>query len=629
MRLYRYIKNSICCYIALMCVVTFNLYAQGHSLNKPNIILIMADDLGFSDLAVYGNTVVETPNLDALAKQSVQFSDFSVTPVCATTRAALLTGKHPYKVGVSGVHGGRDYLALEHTLISQVLQHAGYKTAMWGKWHSGKSEGYLPWQRGFDEAYYAELYQHKNTYGWLNGEPVQHQNWVSPIITDYAIDFIKRQGEQPYFAFLSYLAPHEPWLAPEKFVEKYRKKGLREATANLYGMIEEMDAEIGRLIEFLHQTDRIENTVVLFISDNGAWWGSSNLGAMLQEEWQQRNPLKLKGWKARNWQNGVRSPLFVYSPKHLEARTEHHFVDITDLAPTFADWAESEMLANVDGFSIKPLLQNNAHNNTSKSSLSDAHKNRVSLISTHDVVAEQANFNQWTPISAQTKKSIKLEKQMIALRNAQYKLVLNPIRDDNSYPQAVDSYVLIDIKNDPTESVNLMQTRPDIARTMQAQLAAQFDEILNYAGSFKPPVHYISASELSVLNAFAPAEVFGNTVSKAHFLTNLHKKGDGAIYHINVVKRGEYDVYVHQQNYRGAGFNIKLGTANTSITRTLTAHPYEYVGQLSLSPSDQTLQLEVVGIESMNLWSSIEQLRHIVLVPKGVAFDPDLLSVPK
>jgi uncharacterized sulfatase len=127
---------------------------------QPNILLITADDLGFDDLSLHQHPAIHTPNIDALAKQSVQFSDFTVTPVCSTTRPALLTGRDFYK---TGVHGGRDFLHLSETLLSEVLLDNGYKTGTWGKWHLGKNERYMPHERGFEEAYYAELYQHKST----------------------------------------------------------------------------------------------------------------------------------------------------------------------------------------------------------------------------------------------------------------------------------------------------------------------------------------------------------------------------------------------------------------------------------------------------------------------------------
>jgi len=287
-------------FIAIVTFLTFQLYAQ----ELPNILLITADDMGYDDLSAHGSQHSQTPNLDDLAQQAITFSDFSVSPVCATTRASLLTGKHFYKTGVSGVHGGRDYMHLSEKILPEILKRKGYKSGMWGKWHTGKSEGYFPWDRGFDEAYYAELYRHANSFGFFNGDKVEHNEWVSKVVTDYALAFMEKNKAQPFLAYVSYLAPHEPWLAPKKYTQPFLEKGMRPATANLYGMISEMDFHIGRLMDYLETSGLIENTIVIFLSDNGPWWDSSNFGAMKKDEWIARNPTKMNGNKGQSWQNG-------------------------------------------------------------------------------------------------------------------------------------------------------------------------------------------------------------------------------------------------------------------------------------------------------------------------------------
>src|SRR6056297_1278911 len=169
---------------------------------KPNFVLVLTDDMGWSDLSLHGNRILETPHLDNLAKQSAQFAKFNVNPVCAPSRASLLTGRHFLRTGVSHVHGGKEYIALNEKLLPEILQEKGYATGLWGKWHSGQTDGYQPWQRGFDEAYKAKLYQHRNSEGLFNGKPVQHQKWGSEVIVDYALDFMKRNRNQPFFAYL-------------------------------------------------------------------------------------------------------------------------------------------------------------------------------------------------------------------------------------------------------------------------------------------------------------------------------------------------------------------------------------------------------------------------------------------
>ena len=159
----------------LSCLVLTLVIAGGlHSCNteteRPNIILILMDDMGWDDLSLHGNQIIETPNLDKFARESVQFQQFYVNPVCAPTRASLLTGRDYLRTGVSHVNGGKGYLNLEETTIAEIFSGAGYATGMWGKWHSGSADGYQPWERGFDEAYVVGSYSHENNFGKLNGK---------------------------------------------------------------------------------------------------------------------------------------------------------------------------------------------------------------------------------------------------------------------------------------------------------------------------------------------------------------------------------------------------------------------------------------------------------------------------
>jgi len=213
--------------------------------NIPNILLIQVDDLGIGDLAVNGNRFIETPNIDKLAGEAVSYKDFYVNTLCAPSRATLLTGRDFWKTGVSGVHGGRDYVNLNEVMFPELLKQSGYATGMWGKWHSGKTDGYFPWDRGFDEAYYATLYNYFNNVGLLNGERVETKGWATDRITDFAIDFIKRNSKKKFFVYVSYMAPHEPWYAPDEYTEKYTNKGLSKALSTLYGMIDLVDFNVG------------------------------------------------------------------------------------------------------------------------------------------------------------------------------------------------------------------------------------------------------------------------------------------------------------------------------------------------------------------------------------------------
>ena len=162
---------------------------------KPNVILILTDDHGWDDAGFNGNKLIETPNLDKFASGgSVQFQNFYAIPVCAPTCAGILTGRHYLRTGVYHVHGGGDFMYPDEIMMVEWFKANGYSTGMWGKWHSGKTTGYFPWERGFDEAYMAHFYRHKDSIGDFNGSRCIHSGWMTvDTITDYAIDFITRK----------------------------------------------------------------------------------------------------------------------------------------------------------------------------------------------------------------------------------------------------------------------------------------------------------------------------------------------------------------------------------------------------------------------------------------------------
>jgi uncharacterized sulfatase len=592
--------------------------AANKSNKQPNILLITADDLGFDDLSIHRNPIVTTPNLDRLAAQSVQFSDFAVSPVCSTTRASLLTGRHFYKTGVSGVHGGRDYLNRKETLLSEMLQDSGYTTGLWGKWHLGKSEGYYPWDRGFDQGYYAELYRHQNSFGFLNGQKVEHQAWVSEVVTDYAIDFMQTSHSQgkPFFAYASFLAPHEPWLAPERFVAPYLKKGERPATANLYGMISEMDFHIGRLLKYLDQSGLADDTLVIFMSDNGPWWDSSNYGAMTKQEWHDRNPSNMKGNKGQIWQNGIRSPLFVKLGNTFTPKTVKRFVNVNDILPTLLEATNTAIPKNnqpIDGQSFWPYLLGNTQGDNT----------RFSLIASHDVVSNKPLFNQWTPIDTQARKDIHYAQQLIGLRNEEYKLILNPAMDRENYPQSVDNYLLFDMQTDPLESSNIFLSKPEVAAKMVGQLELEFETLLNDPDSFSTPVYLVGSSQpISVINGFGPSRTSGNTQSKAHVLTGMKQKGDSADYDIEVQKTNTYKLYIKQRNTDGAGLKVQVTVQKQKIAEQLNGELTQYLGKVTLTEGVSKLRLEVLANNSIKPWAQITGLRRIFLVPEGSQLNP-------
>ncbi|UII80374.1 sulfatase-like hydrolase/transferase [Flagellimonas sp. CMM7] len=327
-----------CIKLAILALLIYFISCKNASEEKslqPNVLIIQVDDMGYDDLSLHGNPHLETPNLDMLGNESVQFEQFHLQNVCAPSRAALLTGRNYLRTGVTSVHAGRDFMNLDETTIAEIFQNNGYNTGMWGKWRSGKTDGYFPWDRGFDEAYYACLYNYWNNTGLLNGKHTRTEGFTTDALTDMAIDFVTRERNKPFFAYMSHLAPHNPWRAPESYIKKYEDKGLSKPMATLYGMIDNLDHNIGRLLNTLDKKGLTDNTIIVFMSDNGPWIRSYRFG-LTDKEWQLRNPSGFRGNKGENWQNGIKSTLFIKWKNQLNPQKMNHLTKIEDILPSLA-----------------------------------------------------------------------------------------------------------------------------------------------------------------------------------------------------------------------------------------------------------------------------------------------------
>lgn len=484
--------------------------------SRPNIVLIMADDLGFSDLGVHGNTLVETPRLDHLASESVQFSQFYVTPVCATTRASLLTGRHFLRTGVSHVHGGKDFLHLDEITMADALKRQGYATGMWGKWHSGKTPGYYPWERGFDEAFMAKLYEHKDNMGLMNGAKVATSGWLSEVITDYAIDFIKRKQDQPFFAYLPFLSCHSPLKAPESYISKYREKGLSENLSTLYGMVDQMDENVGRLLDALDEMQLSENTIVIFLSDNGP----AVINNLLSDEDRRiRYVNGLRGHKGNIWENGIKSPLFVRWKGSCKPTMVHRLAGVSDLFPTLLELAGSG-------------VQDHAN-----------------------------NLDEYRPWKYSGGDKLLYENQIIGIRNERYKLLLNPGETDGCINPDAGGYVLIDLKNDPAEKENLAAIEPEQLREMEASLELLYEDIYGSEHAFEMPVFKIGSKEAYAypVLAYAPRTSSAGVKGASGYITNFTMPGDSSSYSIELEEEGSYglEINYHYTDTEAMQFEIK------------------------------------------------------------------------
>jgi arylsulfatase A len=322
-------------------------HAAPQQVRRPNVLLIMTDDQGYGDLSLHGNPHLKTPNIDRLAAQGVEFTRFYVSPVCAPTRSSLLTGRYNVRCGVHGVTHGRETMRTGETTIAEALRPAGYRTALIGKWHLGEHYPYVPHAQGFDE-YVGFRTGHWNNYFdpplERNGKPLRGDGYISDYFTSTAIEFIERNQSNPFFLYLAYNAPHSPFQVPDRYREPFRS--LPADTASVYAMVSNLDENIGKLLDRLDRMALANDTLVVFLTDNGPNGQRFNSG--------------LRGAKGSVYEGGVRVPFILRWPGRLPAAARVNTIAAhIDVYPTILEAcaAAAPQGPPIDGRSILPLAQ--------------------------------------------------------------------------------------------------------------------------------------------------------------------------------------------------------------------------------------------------------------------------------
>jgi arylsulfatase A-like enzyme len=416
--------------------------------SRPNIVIIMPDDIGYGDFACLGNPVIHTPNIDALWRESVRFTDFHVSPTCAPTRAALLTGRHEFKNGVTHTIFERERLTLRATTLAQMLKSAGYTTGIFGKWHLGDEPGRWPDKRGFDEMFIHGAGGIGQTYPGSCGDAPGNKYFDPAILHNgkferthgYCTDvFFNRaekwidevRGKQPFFAYITPNAAHAPLDVPDKYFRRYEGK-VPDKVAKFYGMIENIDENVGRLLEQLSKRNLEENTIVIFMTDNGTATGATVFNA------------GMRGSKNTPYQGGTRVPSFWRWPARFsggvdcDALTSH-----IDVFPTLAEIAgvklNDELQRQVEGRSLPSLLEN------PKSEWPDR------MLVTH--------LGRWPHGEAANSKYAGC-----SIRDSQFTLVNN--RE------------LYDLRRDPGESKNVIREHSHVVRKLRAEYDKWWESVL-------------------------------------------------------------------------------------------------------------------------------------------------------
>lgn len=336
--------------------------------NQPNVVILITDDQGYADLGCTGNPWIQTPHVDAFYTESVRCTDFHVSPLCTPTRGALMTGRRPVRNGAWATCWGRSILGRDEVTMADIFAANGYRTALFGKWHLGDNYPYRPFDRGFEHVvahkgggvgqtpdfwgnnYFDDTYFH-------NGSPMGHEGYCTDVWFDEALNFITTQKENPFFAVISTNAPHSPYLVAERYQQLYAKNPEIVEPA-FYGMITNIDENFGRLRQTLQELALEEQTILIFMTDNGSSGGCQVDGDHFVTRGYNAG---LRGKKGSYYDGGHRAPFFVRWPQGglTGGQDRHELALHIDLLPTLIDLCAltNPFPANFDGESLAPLLR--------------------------------------------------------------------------------------------------------------------------------------------------------------------------------------------------------------------------------------------------------------------------------
>jgi arylsulfatase len=458
MKLNHYLLSTI------FTLLTFSSFSQIQ--NQPNVILIITDDQGYGDLGITGNSHVKTPVIDNFARESIRFNDFYVSPVCAPTRSSLMTGRYSLRTGVRDTYNGGATMATSEITIAEMLKDAGYTTGNFGKWHLGDNYPSRPNDQGFDESLihlsggmgqvgdFTTFFQGDSSYYnpvlWHNGKMEKYKGYCTDIFAEQAIRFIEKNRQTPFFCYLAFNAPHTPLQVPDKYYEPYKNidpsSGFdndkrpfqkmsekdKEDARRVYAMVTNIDENIGKLLQKLDELKIADNTLVIFMTDNGPQ--------------QVRYVEGMRGRKGSVFRGGVRVPFYLRYPaqypvdKDIETTTAH-----IDILPTLAEICKATLPNDriIDGKSLVPLLNEKSVD-----------------------WADRPFFFYWTRRFPELYNNI-------ALQKGNYKLV-----GQTDYNAAIEDFELFDVTQDPYEQKNIVTNKKDIAKSLKTELDKIYNELI-------------------------------------------------------------------------------------------------------------------------------------------------------
>lgn len=482
---------------------------------SPNVLLIITDDQGYGDFSIHGNPHLQTPHIDKLGQSGVRFDRFFVNSFCAPTRAALLTGRWPLRTGCHGVTHNREAMRPSEVTMAEALKSSGYHTACIGKWHNGEQFPFTPQGQGFNHVFGFNN-GHWNNYfdaTLLRGtQPEPTKGYITDVLTDDAISFITARQKQPFFCYLAYNAPHSPYQVPDKYYDKFKAKGFDEKLSAFYGMCENIDDNVGRLLAHLDELKLADNTIVLFLTDNGGTAGVKTYNA------------GMRGGKTSVHEGGSRVPLFIRWPAagwqpHLVKPIASHI----DLLPTLLDLCGVKLLdgPKLDGISLRPLLEGKADTWTERT------------LFTHNPIDETNKY----PGAVRTQ------------RHRLVREIKGPAGGSKakSNDASANPWQLYDMETDPGQEKDIAREHPDLVQQLAAQYDSWFADISSSGlQRFPLPVGHVGHNPVEL---HAPQCYFDKPLHFASgpgfandWLTGWTDPESKVWFEIDVVTEGEYEI---------------------------------------------------------------------------------------
>lgn len=467
--------------IVLACLVSNIVVSQ--KIIHPNVVLIISDDQGYGDLGINGNSIIKTPVIDRFAKQSSRFSDFHVSPVCAPTRSSLMTGRYSLRTGIRDTYNGGATMATSEITIAEILKQAGYATGLFGKWHLGDNFPSRPMDQGFDETlmhlsggmgqvgdvttYFQKDSSYFNPILWKNGQKEAFKGYCSDIFAANAIKFIEKNKSNPFFCYLSFNAPHTPLQVPDNYYQMYKNTDPstefernnpmhlkmseqdKEDARKVYGMVSNIDDNIGKLLQKITDLGIEEETIVIFMTDNGPQ--------------QLRFTAGMRDKKGSVYHGGTRVPFFLKYPaltkesKVIETMSAHF-----DVLPTLSELCHVALPNDrkIDGKSLVPLIKGKKNDGSGR-----------------------ALFSYWT------RKFPELYNGM-AVQKSGYKLV-----GQTNFNASIEDFELYDLKNDPYELNNIVKGNKEIAWKLKKELDVIYQELIRSKNLIKYPLITIGSKK--------------------------------------------------------------------------------------------------------------------------------------